>query len=360
MCLSAWPPTICGRARRGVSSMVGLRQRAPLSPRAGRRGLAGEGRGGWKALFFGGRADKRNAPANPRHSMSASIHIVLAFDDNFWAPAYTLMRSICMSTRRRADLVFHLMHMPLSEEHRHDLEGVVREFGATLRYHPVADSELFDFFVAELPTHVRWPRIVYARLLAADILPPDIERVIYLDCDMLVRAPIEQLYEVDLKGQPLGAVRDALAPFIAAGRDMRRNRDIFDPADPYFNSGMLVIDLALWRAIDVKSEIAAIAGKGLMSRLFFDQDMLNLVFHDRWTPLSWRWNTIDAHPSHEALGPSILHYTLDGKPWFLLSGILRRCAYARWYRHVMTNDLFYRFARHRWKRWWRRKLPFLN
>lgn len=288
--------------------------------------------------------------------MSAPIHIVLAFDDNFWAPAYTVMRSVCLSTHRRGDLVFHLLHMPISDEHRYDIEGVVREFGASLRWYPVADSALFDFFVAELPATAQWPKIVYARMLVADLLPSDIDRAIYLDCDMLVRAPIEQLFDIDLEGRPLGAVRDSLAPFIAGRRDMRQNQGIFDPADPYFNSGMLVIDLSQWRIIDIKAEIAAIAGRGLMDRLYYDQDMLNLVFRNRWTPLPWRWNTIDAHPVHEALDAAILHYTLKGKPWFLLSGILRRSAYARWYRHVMTNDLFYRFARHRWKRWWLKKL----
>ena len=40
--------------------------------------------------------------------MTGPIHIVLTFDDNFWAPAYAVARSICLSTRRR-DLVFHLL-----------------------------------------------------------------------------------------------------------------------------------------------------------------------------------------------------------------------------------------------------------
>lgn len=288
--------------------------------------------------------------------MTAPIHVVLCFDDNFWAPAYALMRSICLSTRRRSDLVFHLLHMPLSAEHVADLRQIEEEYGASLRFYPLDQSELFEFFAAELPASTQWPKVVYARLLVADLLPSDVERAIYLDCDMMVRAPIEELFAMDLMGQPLGAVRDSLAPFIAARRDMRQNRDIFDPADPYFNSGMLVIDLAQWREINVKAEVAAIAGTGLMNRLYYDQDMLNLVFRNRWTMLPWRWNTIDTHPAHEALDPAILHYTLAGKPWLLLSGILRRSAYARWYRHVMTNALFYRFLRHRWKRYWLRRL----
>lgn len=282
--------------------------------------------------------------------MTSPIHIALAFDDNFWAPAYAVMRSACLSTRRRSDLVFHLLHMPISDAHKHDLEGISREFGATLVYYPLAESELFDFFVAGMPASTQWPSVVYSRLLLADLLPADIARVIYLDCDMMVRRPIEELFEVDLGGKPVGAVQDSLSPFIMGRRDMRQNQDIFHCGDAYFNSGMLVVDLALWREINIKSEVAVIAGKNWLPRLYYDQDVLNLVFRDKWHKLDWRWNVIDAHPAHEAMGPAILHFTGKNKPWAIWAGILRTTAYARWYRHVMTNELFYRFARHRWKK----------
>lgn len=284
------------------------------------------------------------------------IHIALAFDDNFWAPAYALMRSICLSTRRRTELVFHLLHFPLNDAHRDDLLKIEAEYGATLRWYPLTESALFAGFVADLPSSQQWPKVVYARLLMADLLAAEIDRVIYLDCDMMVRQPIEQLFEIDLAGQPLGAVQDSLSPFIMGRKDMRQNREIFDLGDPYFNSGMLVIDLGKWRQIDMQAQVAAIADKGWLSQLYYDQDVLNLVFRDRWTQIDWRWNTIDAHSAHEALNPAILHYTRASKPWGILSGILHSSAYARWYRHVMTNELFYRFARHRWKRWWKRKL----
>lgn len=288
--------------------------------------------------------------------MPQSIHIVLAFDDNFWAPAFTVMRSICLSTHRRKDLVFHLLHMPISDEHRYDLEGVSREYGATLRWYPLENSELFDFFVAELPASARWPKIVYARMLMAELLPENIERIIYLDCDMLVRQPIEKLYEMDLGGHPLGAVHDSPTPFIMGRRDMRQNLGIFDTADTYFNSGMLLVDLPKWRAVNVKAEVAVLAGKGWIEKLYYDQDVLNVIFRDRWQQLPWRWNTIDAHLAHEALQPAIVHYTRDQKPWGLFAGMLRSSAYSRWYRHVMTNELFYRFLRFRWKRWWLKRL----
>ena len=280
------------------------------------------------------------------------IHIALAFDDNFWAPAYAVMRSVCLFTRRRSDLVFHLIHQPITPEHRADIEQISAEFGATLVWHDLTKSELFESIVARVPANDQWTSVVYGRLLIDTLVGPEVKRVIYLDCDMLVRAPIEELYGVDLNGFPIGAVRDTAGALIVGGKDIKNNRDIFDPADPYFNSGMLVIDIDKWRAMDIPARIEELIASGTMARLYYDQDALNLLFKNNWQPLPPRWNTIDARHPHEGLDPAILHYTGPFKPWHLVSNV----AFRRIYRHVMTNELFYRFMRHRWKRYWLKKL----
>ena len=284
------------------------------------------------------------------------IHIALTFDDNFWAPAYATMRSICLFTRRRADLVFHLCHRTLTDEHRADLLKIAEEFPVTLHWHALDQSELFQDVARRMPENKRLSNIVYARLMIDRLVGPEVARVLYLDCDMLVRDNIEKLYDIDMEGFPIAAVRDSIGAFITGGRDLRHNRDIFDIADPYFNAGMVLIDTAKWRDADIMGRMEQALKDGVMARIYYDQDFLNLVFTRNWLALPWRWNTIDARHAHEGLDPAILHYTGENKPWGVLSGMLQSVAFARLYRHVMTNELFYRFARHRWQRWWKRKL----
>jgi lipopolysaccharide biosynthesis glycosyltransferase len=278
--------------------------------------------------------------------VTTPIHIALTFDDNFWAPAYATMRSVCLFTRRRADLVFHLCHRTLTPEHRADLEAITAEFPVELRWYDLDASELFRDVAGRMPENKRLSNIVYARLMIDRLVGPDVQRVLYLDCDMLVRDNIEKLFDIDMEGKPIAAVR----------RDLKGNRDIFDIADPYFNAGMVLIDVGQWRAADIMGRMEQALKDGIMQRIYYDQDFLNLVFSNNWLILPWRWNTIDARHAHEGLDPAILHYTGEAKPWGILSGMLQSVAYARLYRHVMTNELFYRFARHRWKRWWKKKL----
>ena len=281
-----------------------------------------------------------------------AIHIALTFDDNFWAPAYAVMRSACLFTHRRRDLVFHLFHRPLAPQHHADLEAITAEFGAKVVFYDLDNFALFADIAARMPKKKRLPNIVYARLLIDRLLPPDVARVIYLDCDVLVRDGIEALYYIDLKGFPIAAVRDTQGALIVGGRDLKHNRDLFDIADPYFNSGMIVIDVALWRAAGIAERLERALTEGTMSRIYFDQDFLNLMFKNNWLALPTRWNTIDARHAHEGTNPAILHYTGNFKPWHLISN----GAFRRIYRHVMTNELFYRFMRHRWRRYWLAKL----
>lgn len=275
-----------------------------------------------------------------------SIHIALTFDDNFWAPAYTTMRSICRATRRRSDLVFHLCHRTLSPSHTEDLHRITEEFGATLKWYNIDELALFGDVAARARYNKRLSNIVYARLLFAEILPDTIKRLIYLDCDTYILAPIENLAEMDMEGFPIAAAQDYLALFITGGRDIKANRDLFDPADPYFNAGVLLIDMEQWRQTKVVEHLEQAMNDGTMDRIYYDQDLLNLIFQNNWLKLDPRWNMMNARKDHEALRPYILHYTDKRKPWDLISFDV---AFANAYRRVTTLPIHYAHMRHRWQ-----------
>lgn len=281
------------------------------------------------------------------------IHIALTFDDSYWAPAYATMRSICLTTRRRGDIVFHLCHRTLAPDHRTDLLEITSEFGAELRFYDIDAMPLFNEVAGRAPYNYRLSNIVYARLLFADILPAKVTRVTYLDCDMLVRAPIEEVAEVDLGPYPIAAVPDAEGMNISLGRDIKAKRDLFDPADPYFNAGLIVIDMQKWREANIIGKLEKAMADGVMVRLYYDQDFLNLVFNRNWLKLDQMWNLVDPRPVHQALHPKLVHYTGEGKPWRLTN-----VAFRRTYRHVMSNRVYAKYRRYRWGRAWSK--PFRN
>lgn len=282
------------------------------------------------------------------------IRILLGFDRNFWAPAYATMRSICLASPNPENIVFHLCYRGLDDEQKADLGEISKEFGAGLSWHDLDTNPRFQAALATLKDSKRLGTIIYARLMVEEFVPADAERVIYLDCDVMVMAPIEELWDTPLNGRTLGAVRDPWVLLHVRGRDMRDKKDLFRSHDPYFNSGLMVIDLERWRAAKVWDKLKAVIADGTMERLYYDQDFLNLTFRGDWTALDQLWNVIDPRPAHAALNPKLLHYTGDKKPWNIWSGV----AFERIYRHVMTNELFYRYWRFRTKRRLKSLLPF--
>ena len=282
-----------------------------------------------------------------------AIHIVLTFDGNFWAPAYATMRSICATSKRREDIIFHLLHLRLASYQRRDLDEIGTEYGAALDYVNVAPTPVYRDLAARLPKQRKpFAPLLHTRLCIDALLPKEVTRFIYVDCDTMFRAPVEELAAIDLEGKPIAAVLDPHGWLLCNGRDVRQNWDLFDPASPYFNSGLILVDRAGWRAADPQAVLDSLIDSGRLQSLFYDQAVLNIAFRDNWLPLDTMWNYTSPHRAFEGLNPRMVHYTGRRKPWKLRS----RAPFARIYRHVMTNDLFHRFMWFRWRAWWRRRL----
>ena len=293
------------------------------------------------------------------------IHIALTFNDKYWALAYTVMRSICLSSRLRAELVFHLCHSALTPDHLETLCAITTEFGAELRHYDPAAHPAFAQLTALLPANDRFPSIVYMRLLLDKLLPAEVDRIIYLDCDTMVCQPIERLYDIDMGNKPIAAAFDPFHLGIKKGHDIRWKQTPFETGDSYFNSGVLLIDLKRYAAADIQGHLKAYAEQGVLKSLFFDQDMLNLIFLNDWQKLNWRFNVLNPLPAHESMHPVIVHYTGFRQPWKIGAG--HRTAFGRTYRHVMTNEVYYRFLAERSPAWlrpligwisWQKSRPF--
>jgi len=286
---------------------------------------------------------------------AGSLHIALTFDDNFWAPAYATMRSICLTTKRRKDIVFHLIHTALSPEHRAELGTISDEFGAILKDYRLDEDQELIAFTKTLPHSKSLPPIVYARLFLEHYVPEDVARFLFIDCDVYVRAPIEKLINIDLEGKSIAAAPEPGRHHLMMGDDMRTFNKPFDLSDSYFNAGVIVIDRAKWVEADLPGTLRSHVETGLMADLYQDQDVLNLKFKDDWLELDPRWNLTKPHPALRSLDPYIVHYTTGQKPWNTIAFV----AFNSSYRHVMTRDLFKRYRRHRWQKrldGWKAKL----
>lgn len=165
------------------------------------------------------------------------------------------------------------------------------------------------------------------RLLLGQVLPADVRRVLYVDADTLVTDDVAALAGFDLAGRTLAAVRDSVSPWAAGVYGADWEPLGIDPSSPYFNSGVLLIDLDRWR-----QEGSGSACIDLLRRVdarWGDQDALNKVFEGAWTELPRRWNVQTADLQRDSFSwalareeaqaaverPGIVHFTSREKPW---------------------------------------------
>jgi lipopolysaccharide biosynthesis glycosyltransferase len=178
-----------------------------------------------------------------------------------------------------------------------------------------------------LPLWGRMPITTYDKLMVAEFLPADAHRAIWLDCDMLVLADIGELWLRPFDGASTLAVQDTLVPLVSSRFGVGRYAEIgIESNAPYFNAGMMVVDVDAWRRDDV-------AGKGLdylkrfrESVFFWDQEALNAALAGRWTEIEPRWNwsaNLDRlsrpsdRPDARSVEARIVHFNGSLKPWLV-------------------------------------------
>ncbi|MCR6671073.1 glycosyltransferase family 8 protein [Devosia ginsengisoli] len=281
--------------------------------------------------------------SQPGEEAGGSIEIALAFDDAFWAPTYATMRSICLTTPHPERLRFHLLHRTLTPEHQAAIASIGHDYGARLDFIDIDARGILTDRIANFP-RIKLRRlnpIVYARLFLGDLLDPDIARVLYLDSDIFVRTALDPLYGMDMQGHAIAAVLQPDRMHVIAGKDLRA-RNAFSMAQPYFNAGVMLIDMAQYRQMDFAAALARLPAAEL-ALFYYDQDMINFCFRGRILEVDPRWNLQNAEPAHEVFNPAIVHYSANPKPWFAWS----RVAFKRTYRHLMTNEYYYLYRRER-------------
>ena len=212
------------------------------------------------------------------------ISIVLASDDNYAQHGAVACASILANHRGMAPLHFYYFEDGISEEKQAGIAATVTKGRGTITFVPTAQKEI----QAHTSGHVN--RAAYLRLLIPELVPENVNRVIYLDTDLVVLDDIQELWEMDLEGKPLGAVPDL---GILASSRMRRQKEEtlgIEEGELYFNSGVMVMDLKAWRENQYGPQVIRCVEEGNFRH--HDQDGLNKVFQDNWKPLPLRWNVI--------------------------------------------------------------------
>ena len=163
---------------------------------------------------------------------------------------------------------------------------------------------------------------VYYRILLPWLLPEEIDRVLWLDSDIIIHGDITEFYYMDLKGNCLAACEDGrqMDPR-TANRDVQR-LGICD-THTYFNSGVMLMNLELMRKKYQLNDIYAISGRLREKLIFPDQDILNYLYQGSTRYVDGFLYNCSGHmyeTYEDKSSVKIIHYYGNRKPWDRIHG----------------------------------------
>lgn len=208
------------------------------------------------------------------------MHIVFCLNDTFTPGVMALLNSI---RRYNSDFHFHILYNRIKPVNLERIEALSNQQKLDLRFYKVNKS-VFTGLVT--PGHLRMK--TYFRLAIPDILPNEIEKVLYLDCDLLAMCDLKGLFEK--------CVDDHAIAIASSG-----------------NSGVMIMNLTYWRNVNLGRElIQYILDFPELCPLADNSAIVNLVLPSHAVFFSNEWNmgAVDADESSK-----IVHFVGKIKPW---------------------------------------------
>lgn len=237
----------------------------------------------------------------------AGLNIAFACDSNYLPHLATAVTSLLENNPEGISRVFHVTDSADSDGYKTFVDYIASTYSLEIETLLFSTRLLTGQFVSG-----RFTLGTYYKFLLEELLPQDLNNVLYLDSDLLVLSSLHELSDLI---PPNSSDDQGPLPIVwAVNRDSPEHLLEFGHSgDGYFNSGVMLIDLALWRRMEVTKTLLAV-GKELYGRtLLLDQDVLNLVLDGHWSELPGTYN--ETRGLNGDLNATILHFVGGNKPW---------------------------------------------
>lgn len=239
------------------------------------------------------------------------IPIVFSVDDNYAPFLAVNIRSIIDNGSKENYYKIFILITNLSEENRNKLNLFNLE-NCEINYVDV--NEKMDLIAHKLALRDYFTLTIYYRLFIPSIFS-EYDKILYLDCDMVARCDIAELFDYDLGDNLIGACREEVVSMVSAFG--KYTEDCLGVSrNDYFNSGLLLINCKKYRELQIENKFLELLNY-YKFEVAPDQDYLNVLCRDKVLKLSIGYNkTPVKNKDFSDKDIKIVHYKLWYKPWF--------------------------------------------
>lgn len=250
------------------------------------------------------------------------MNIATAFNKKYIPYVTVMLTSLCMNNPVHIDA--YLLHSELEEDDFESISHALSSFDISL--HPIRINK--SDFSDKLPSNNYWSIEMYYKLMLFDTLPLDIDKIFYLDVDLIINGNITTLYNSDLTNTDMIVCHDSNG-FSKIENDSDR---IFQKTmlskrgisiDNYFNVGMLLININECRQKKINFTTYVNAMEDWDYKMPVpEQDIINYVHGNHVTLLSWKeynfiacLNIYNKFPFDEINNNTKIIHFAGEKPW---------------------------------------------
>lgn len=243
------------------------------------------------------------------------MNVVFCLNKNYFPHLEVVLKSLFYH-HNNVDvyIIFNDEDFPVEELQR--IQSKIQPFNGIIHflYLPYPPTKDGSFPLVMGPSYIN--NVALLRLFLGRVLPDHIEKILYLDCDLIINRPIDELWNTSLEGYMIAAISDIGQQF-DWGLDC-----IMEYTQSYVNSGVMLINLVEWRNKDIAEQFIHVAEEYGDKVKYCDQDVINLTLKGQINQLPIRFNLqtglMEYHPDYDFVWefePVIVHYTSRKKPW---------------------------------------------
>ena len=252
---------------------------------------------------------------------------ILCASDNKYIPYCGIMLTSVFENNKGLDVhAYVLIDAPLSKKNRCKMDNLAKQYGQKIHFVMVDNSMLQYYPTKDMPY---WSIAMYYRIFAAELLPADIDTILYLDCDIIVNGSLKELFQIDMTNRAIAAAED-----IYTYTDIRQTTLGYPAEAGYFNSGVLLMNLDYWRKHGISKKCLHYLADNYAKLSANDQDVLNAVLWNKRVLLPLKYNyqvqflskyfydlqkeEMQKEVLDTYVSPIIIHYAYAIKPWSIM------------------------------------------
>ena len=245
------------------------------------------------------------------------INVCLACDNNYAKYAGVVVASVLANSKDDEDLRFYILDGGISESKKTEILSLKSIKDCKIEFVQIDEAMFEDY--KKVATHKYISIATYYRLRLATLLP-EVERIIYFDCDMVVNSSLNNLFNVELGENIIAGVRDI-------------NKRMLQQNPSYINAGMVLFDLNKIREENIEQKFYDYTNENFETIKMGDQTIINEVLKGRIKIVEDEWNVQSSNFTNRSSytkHPYIIHYVAKRKPWHFGSFSVHRQLYFKY------------------------------